>query len=137
VLNEMVCDGDGLESAVEWRYRRDVERAHRLPTPRRQVVIRSGAALYRRDIDYEEYRVVVELDGRRGHAGVGAFRDAARDNAALLAGRVTLRYGWWDVKCNACGSALQVATVLRARGWTGAPTPCGPTCAISAETFAR
>ena len=93
--------------------------------------------MYRRDIDYGEYGVVVELDGRRGHAGVGALRDAARDNAALLAGRVTLRYGWWDVKCNPCGSALQVATVLQARGWTGAPTSCGPTCAISAETLAR
>ncbi len=137
VLEEMVRDPDGLESALEWRYRRDVERPHGLPTPRRQVVVRSGSASYRRDVDYEEYGLVVELDGRRGHVGVGAFRDAARDNAALLAGRVTLRYGWWDVRCNACPSALQVATVLRNRGWTGVPTPCGSACAINAETFRR
>jgi hypothetical protein len=135
LFDELVGDADGLESALEWRYRRDVERPHGLPTPQRQVVVRAGSASFRRDIDYEEYGVVIELDGRRGHEGVGAFRDAARDNAALLAGRVTLRYGWWDVRCNACGSASQVATVLRDRGWSGVPTPCGPACAISTETL--
>lgn len=137
LFDELVGDADGLESALEWRYRRDVERPHGLPTPQRQVVVRAGSASYRRDVDYEEYGVVIELDGRRGHTDVGALRDAVRDNAALLAGRVTLRYGWWDVRCNACRSAMQVATVLRDRGWTGLPTRCGPACIISAETIRR
>ena len=39
---------------------------------------------YRTDVDYEEYGLLVELDGRRGHDGAGRFRDMNRDNRHVL-----------------------------------------------------
>lgn len=130
LINEILLDGDGIESPLEWRYRRDVERRHSLPQPLRQAPS-SDLARTRRDVYYEAQRVVVELDGRRNHSGVAAFRDARRDNAAAVRGDLTLRYGWQDVVGGPCLVALQVATVLVARGWTGHPKPCGPSCALA------
>lgn len=130
LLAEILHDGAGIESPLEWRYRRDVERRHGLPAPRRQVVLREGGVTVRRGGYCEAERVVIELDGRLRHAGVGAFRDAARDNAAAVRGDVTLRYGWLDVVGNRCIVAGQVAAVLIARGWQGRPKPCGPGCPV-------
>jgi very-short-patch-repair endonuclease len=56
----------------------------------------------------------VELDGHI-HAGE-RLRDARRDNAALLDGEVTLRYGWRDVTERSCRVAWEVAAILRAQG---------------------
>ncbi len=131
LLGQLLADGDGIESALEWAYRKKVERAHGLPAPLRQAVLREGSAVVRRDGYYKRQRVVIELDGRLGHVGEGVFRDALRDNAAAVRGDVTLRYGWADVFGQPCVSAGQVATVLSARGWVGAPTPCGPACPIA------
>lgn len=57
----------------------------------------------------------------------GRFRDMSRDNDALLGGQVTLRYGWTDVTDRPCQVARQVADLLIARGWPGAPSRC-PRC---------
>jgi len=130
LITEIVVDGEGIESALEWRYRRDVERPHALPHPLRQDVLGGPATSARRDVYYEEQHVVVELDGRLGHAGLGAFRDASRDNAAAVRGDVTLRYGWIDVVTSPCQVAWQVAAVLVSRGWAGIARACGPKCAL-------
>lgn len=133
LVTEIAMDGVGIESALEWRYLRDVERRHALPRPLRQAPVRvAGTRPARRDVYYEAQRVVIELDGRRGHVGLGAFRDAARDNAATLRGEITLRFGWIDVVATPCEVAVQVATVLTARGWAGEARSCGPTCALNA-----
>src|SRR5712691_100562 len=55
-----------------------------------------------------------------------------RDNAAALAGQLTLRYGWWQVHRQVCQTAAQVAAVLRTRGREGSPKPCPETC-VTAE----
>ncbi|WP_075052015.1 hypothetical protein [Gordonia malaquae] len=44
-----------------------VERAHGLPAPLRQAPTGVGRPGFR-DLDYPEWGVVVELDGRLGHA---------------------------------------------------------------------
>lgn len=118
-------DLEGIESALEFAYRRDVERAHGLPAARRQVSVSRGT---RSDAVYEGFGVVVELDGRAGHASAErTFRDLARDNAHAELSLITLRYGSADVRGRPCEVAAQVATVLRARGWTGAYGGC-PRC---------
>jgi hypothetical protein len=124
LLRDLLHDGEGIESALEWRYRRDVERAHGLPTGSRQHVVEVGVRRERQDVTYVEWRVVVELDGRLGHVGVGAFRDMQRDNAAAVRGELTLRYGWTDVAGDPCRVARQIAAVLRTRGWRGEFHPC-------------
>lgn len=122
LLNALLCDAEGVESPLELAYLRDVERAHGLPPAVRNQG-RPGQP-YRRDVDYEGYAVLVELDGRRGHEGSGRFRDMQRDNHHVLLGRVTLRYGWWDVVERPCEVARQVYAALSAQGFTGPFARC-------------
>jgi Transcriptional regulator, AbiEi antitoxin len=125
----LAADG-GDHSVLEFRYHRDVERAHRLPEPDRQVPFTEpGGRQGRRDRLYSEYGVVVELDGRLAHPAERQWRDKERDNAAAAAdGQQTLRYGWTHVRWKPCATAVEVAKVLRRRGWDGWPRPCSPGC---------
>jgi hypothetical protein len=97
LLNDLLADvGDaGAESPIELRYLRDVERAHGLPKGSRQES-RSGLP-YMSDVDYEDFALIVELDGRTGHEGVGRFRDMDRDNRHALVDATTLRFGHYDL----------------------------------------
>jgi hypothetical protein len=125
LLRDLLDDGTGIESPLEWRYHRDVERPHGVPAGERQAVVSGGSE--RRDIVYDPWRVITELDGRLGHTGVGAFKDMRRDNAALTRGEVRLRYGWADVASRPCEVAAQVALVLGRNGWPGSLRRC-PRC---------
>jgi len=113
----------GAQSPLEVTYLRDVERAHGLSAlVSRQRPSRDGRA--QRDVWYDDFGVVVELDGRLGHTGLGAFRDMDRDNLASLDGLLTLRSGAADLHGRPCSIAAQVARALRQRGWDGCPTRC-------------
>ncbi len=119
---------DGAQSPLELRYLRDVERAHRLPPGSRQhAIIRSGGRCYE-DVRYPEFGVTVELDGQVAHPAEVSFRDMRRDNASVRAGCRVLRYGWADVAEQPCVVAAEVAAVLHAAGWPGAPRLCGSGC---------
>jgi len=131
-LHELiVAAASGDHSVLEFRYERDVERAHGLPPPSRQVPFAGpGSRRGRRDRVYEEYAVVVELDGQLAHPEENRWQDKARDNAAAVGGKQTLRYGWTDVRHQPCATAAQVATVLRVHGWQGVPRPCSYGCPV-------
>jgi hypothetical protein len=119
----------GAHSVLEFRYDRDVERAHGLPAAHRQVPFtRPGGARGFRDRYYGRYGLVVELDGKETHPEENRWTDISRDNVATASGDSTLRYGWNDVTREACASAAQVADSLRKRGWTGQLKPCSPDC---------
>jgi len=134
-LQELIAAAaDGDHSVLEFRYDRDVERAHGLPEAHRQVPFTGpGGRRGRRDRVYEGYGIVVELDGRLAHPGENEWRDKARDNEAAMAGQQTLRYGWTDVKRHPCATAVQVAAVLRQHGWEGWPRPCSPGCPVQRD----
>lgn len=117
----------GVESVLEHRYLTRVERAHGLPPGRRQKPETANGGAIRRDVCYDDYATVVELDGRAGHEGSGQHRDRRRDNATTRGGKATLRYGHADVQ-EACETAAEVADVLRQHGWMGPISPCGPRC---------
>lgn len=121
----------GVESVLEYRYVRRVERPHGLPRARRQRVAVIGGRSRRTDNDYEPFGVVVELDGRLGHEAEGAFRDRTRDNDTAISGKVSLRFGWADVDAQACEVARDVAVLLWSRGWRGRLKRCGPGCRVS------
>ncbi|GAA3553427.1 hypothetical protein GCM10022197_05680 [Microlunatus spumicola] len=126
LLVELLSDVDeGAESPLELRYLRRVERPHALPPGVRQRPSADRGAL--RDVLYEKYRFVVELDGRKGHEGAGRFRDMRRDNTALLADLSTVRYGFGDVAGSPCEVAWEVAQLLMRRGWPGPFRRC-PRC---------
>ena len=110
----------GAESSLELAYLRNVERRHQLPRAQRQH--RSIKHRVVRDLRYDEFGVLIELDGQTHQAK--RFRDKRRDNAALLDGEVTLRYGWPDVTERPCEVAWEVAALLARHGWDGKPVRC-------------
>jgi very-short-patch-repair endonuclease len=127
----------GVHSPLELRYLRDVERRHGLPRGDRQaVMIRHGARQYA-DVRYTEYGVVVELDGVMAHPAEARKHDLRRDNANTLDGFHTLRYGWVPVAYHACAVALEVADLLRQRGWGDVPRRCGKACPVTMTAESR
>ena len=115
---------DGVESAMEGRYRDHVERPHGLPVGVRQLR-RDAAGRERHDVGYPEQRVLVELDGRLGHQGFEAqVRDGRRDRRGAGSGWLTLRAFWPDVAVTPCLLATEVGAVLVDRGWRGRPRAC-------------
>ena len=134
-LSELIAAAAGGDhSVLEFRYHRDVERAHGLPESARQVAFttRDGRRGRRARV-YEPYGVVIELDGRLAHQPEDQWRDKTRDNAAAADGKHTLRYGWPQVKWQPCETAAEVARVLRRRGWSGRARPCSPGCPVQRD----
>jgi hypothetical protein len=131
-LHELIAAAaSGDHSVLEYRYERDVERAHGLPEPVRQAPFTEpDGQRGRRDRLYRDFGVVVELDGRLGHGPEDQWRDKDRDNAAAVDRQQTLRYGWEHVRWHPCATALQVARVLKVHGWDGWPRPCSPGCPV-------
>jgi hypothetical protein len=124
---------DGVHSPLERNYVHGVERAHGLPTARRQARRRHGSGTRYLDNLYEDYGLCVELDGLAAHPAEGRWRDTHRDNANLIQETQSLRYGWPDATVNRCQTAAEIATVLRRRGWKGVPRKCGPGCRVGSS----
>jgi hypothetical protein len=119
----------GSHFPLEFRYDRDVERAHGLPAASRQVkFVKPDGTRGFRDRCYEQYALIVELDGKEFHPAEQQGRDQARDNEAAATTGATLRYGWADVDRTPCDTAGQVYRALRNRGYPGTIRPCSPTC---------
>lgn len=105
----------GVESYLEMMYVRTVERPHGLPKGSRQG---SHPDLpYERDVRYDQYGLIVELDGRLGHEAEGRFRDMNRDNRHALRDELTMRYGYFDISGRPCPVAFQVYLALVKRGY--------------------
>jgi len=123
---------DGMNSALERRYVRDVERAHGLPAAERQVRRVIGGKTQFRDNWYAEHRVAVEIDGPAYHRYERVQHDKDRDNLNLaLDDAKTLRFGPVGVTEHACASAALVCATLRNNGWRGNPRPCRrPGCPV-------
>jgi hypothetical protein len=120
----------GVHSGLEYRYLRDVECRHGLPTAVRQARVVRDRRIQYRDVLYEEYGVAVEVDGAAAHPPENRWLDTHRDNAAAADGVVTLRYGWADIATRPCAVAAEVGAVLLWRGWPGALRRCGPRCRV-------
>ena len=130
-LSEVLsADFAGVHSLLEYRYVKWVEVPHGLPRGRRQApAMRDGRREYR-DVLYDEYSLIVELDGRAAHPGDARWNDIRRDNAAAASGRMTLRYGWEDLRLHSCAVADQVYRAL-SRSAPVPARPCSPTCPVT------
>lgn len=127
----LVALGDariGIQSILERGYLYKVERAHGLPEGTRQSRTQAGGSSVYEDVRYEEYGVIVELDGQQAHPEGGRWRDRRRDNTSGTKGLITLRYAYTDVMERPCEVAGEVARALASRGWTGRPRLCGDSC---------
>jgi very-short-patch-repair endonuclease len=114
----------GCHSLLELRYLRDVERAHRLPTAKRQVRHRRDGGYIYNDAHYTDYGLVIELDGGVAHPIESRRHDHRRDNVAAERGDSVLHFGWSSVTDWPCEVATRVAAALRRRGWAGTPRRC-------------
>jgi len=131
LLMEVLGDFGGIESAAELRYDRDVVAAHGLPVGQRQA---AGPASISRDVEHEEFGVIVEVNGRKGHEGwLGQQRDGRRDRRAAASGRLTVRVFWIDVADGPCDLAAELSEIFVSRGWRGSPHACSrPGCEVTA-----
>jgi hypothetical protein len=84
---------EGVHSPLEYRYVRNVERAHGLPVAKRQVLIARGGHRQYLDNLYQDWGLGVELDGQAFHPAEDRWQDIGRDNALAADGIVILRYG--------------------------------------------
>jgi very-short-patch-repair endonuclease len=136
IVGALAVIADGVHSNLEYRYVRDVERAHGLPKAKRQARMPRGAAPRRwqyLDNLYELFGVAVELDGAAHHPAEDRWRDIRKDNVSAALGIVTLRFSWADVTRRGCAVAAGVAAALQQRGWEGQPSRCGAACALMIE----
>ena len=122
---------DGVQSPLERRYL-SLERAHGLPTGIRNHSEGPRGRHRYRDVDYDEFTTVVELDGNAAHPIEDRELDRIRDNEVAEGARATLRYGWGAVVGAPCATAAQVGRVLASRGWQGGVRPC-PRCSGAAD----
>jgi hypothetical protein len=120
----------GVHSVLEYRYVKDVERGHGLPLAKRQRRTDKGGSVTYRDVDYVDFGVTVELDGRIGHSDVtDQWSDLERDVATMTGGGLTIRAGWIHV-LDPCRLADAVSKVLAAKGWTGTIRACSSNCGV-------
>jgi hypothetical protein len=130
LVAEMLDDiATGACSVLERGYLLRVERAHGLPVGRRQKPARAGGAATERDVEYEDYGLLVELDGLAFHSGARARdQDAWRDLAARVGDDLTtVRLTYGLVFDTPCRTARSIAALLRRGGWAGQLRPC-PDC---------
>ncbi|HEX4290244.1 MAG TPA: hypothetical protein VH021_15090, partial [Trebonia sp.] len=118
---------------IELRYVRDVERAHGLPSARRQVRRELDGGVRFLDNFYEAFKLCVEIDGRLTHPPEQKWRDADRDSDNLFRDDVqTIRLGLRHVTSSRCAQAAKLAVLFIRRGWDGEGLrPCGPDCAVN------
>ncbi|MEU4452940.1 type IV toxin-antitoxin system AbiEi family antitoxin domain-containing protein [Nocardioides sp. NPDC023903] len=123
----------GTHSVLEHGYLTKVERAHGLPAGRRQSPRIGASGNQFRDIEYERYALVVELDGALGH---DTWRDQARDADRSLddlaeLGAVTARLRFHQVFDTPCQTAARVGRILTRNGWRGTPQSCSQSCPVN------
>jgi hypothetical protein len=117
--------GDGVHSALERRYARDVARAHGLPESEHQARRQLNGAAHAEDNWYPGYWIAVEIDGPAYHRSERVPLGRDRDNANLALDDVrTFRFGPVAVTEQACETAAMVAVTLQRNGWPGPPRPC-------------
>jgi hypothetical protein len=119
----------GSHFPLEFRYDRDVERAHGLPAAAKQAkFVKPDGTRGFRDRCYREYGLIVELDGGRYHPAEQRDQQRVRDNEAVVTTGATLRYGWADIDRTPCDTAAQVYRALRSRGYPGTIQLCSASC---------
>lgn len=114
----------GIHSVLEWQFNVLVAKPHGLAELSRQVKLTHSSRV---DVWFDDFGVIVELDGRQFH---DADRDARRDNEhALRLGAVTLRFTWRQVIHEACEVARVIERALRIHGWVDGIRAC-PDCRL-------
>ena len=118
----------GACSVLERGYLQRVERPHGLPCGTRQRRSTASGRVALQDVRYDDFGLIVELDGLHHETPRARDNDARRDLAELATtDDVTARITYGLVFGDQCRTAAWLARILRRRGWDGEPTAC-PAC---------
>jgi very-short-patch-repair endonuclease len=117
LLDRLLVDSGG-HTMLERRFLELVREAG-LPRPTTQVVFRrDGRAFARVDFRFEQYRVVVEVSGRKGHSSPSErAKDAQRRNELQDAGHAVYEYTWEDVTARRSYVVTTLTARLHRAGW--------------------
>jgi hypothetical protein len=129
VMQDMLGDlATGACSVLEREYLR-IERVHGLPEGTRQKSATIAGKSAHRDVDYDEFGVLVELNGRAFHDDALSWDlDALRDLDTLFdSDRPTVRLTYGLVFGTPCQTVDKIGAILSRRGWTGTVLRC-PDC---------
>ena len=106
---------DGVRSISEAEFAAECRRRG-LPKPSRQVVRRGKEGTYYLDVCWEEWGVVVEIDGIQHTWATNVVHDALRHNDVTLDHSVVLRLPLLGLRVAADDFFSQIERALRARG---------------------
>ncbi|QBX55824.1 hypothetical protein EXE58_10390 [Nocardioides seonyuensis] len=110
----------GVRSLGELDFARECRRRG-LPEPDRQVVRRGRDGRYYLDVHWDEWGVVVEIDGIQHSWASEVVPDALRQNEVTLQHDVVLRLPVLGLRVSPDDFFDQVRRALRDRGWTAQP----------------
>jgi very-short-patch-repair endonuclease len=106
---------DGVRSVSEAEFAAECRRRG-LPKPSRQVVRRAKDGTYYLDVYWEEWGVVVEIDGIQHTWATNVVGDALRQNAVTLESAIVLRLPLLGLRVAADDFFVQIEEALRAQG---------------------
>ena len=104
LVEKILRDGAGIESALEHTFAERVERAHNLERMDRQFIVPGTG--HRADGAYPERRALIHLDGARYH---DPEADRALDNYHAKLKYASFRFGWADCWSWPCRTAAVLA----------------------------
>jgi len=95
-------------------------RRQRLPKPSRQVLRRGPRGQMYLDVYFDDYGLVVEVDGIQHVTGLNHVDDALRQNEVSLAADTVLRIPLLGLRLQPADFMAQIERGLRDRGWAAA-----------------
>lgn len=120
LLNRLIADiADGAQALGELDFA-GLCRRHRLPRPSRQVIRRGPHGRAYLDVYFDDYGLVVEIDGIHHQLGMNPVDDALRQNDLTLGANAVLRIPLLGVRLQAGRFMAQLMRGLRDRGWGAA-----------------
>lgn len=120
LLNAVVNDLlDGARSLGEVDIGRELRRRG-LPPPTRQVLRRDGKKRYYLDLYWEDWRLVVEVDGIHHAWAENVVGDALRQNSLAISGDTVLRLPLLGYRLCPDDFFGQIEAALRNAGWRSA-----------------
>lgn len=110
----------GAQALSELDFTRQVVRRHRLPEPSRQVARRDDRGRQRWiDVMWDEWKLVVEIDGAQHDEPLQRWDDMERDNDLNIDDYRTLRFPAWRVRQDPEYVAREILKALRRAGYRG------------------
>jgi len=117
LLARLIADvEDGAQALGELDFA-SLCRRHRLPQPSRQLLRRAHSGRVYLDAYFDDYSLVVEIDGMHHVAGNTPVDDAMRQNELTLDADTVLRIPLLGLRLQPADFMEQVARGLRQRGW--------------------